>query len=99
MIDKRYQASYGGSMTTTTNAPSLPPPAGLDFTGAKIANHRPGARVRTWMGERGEVISLGGDRRGMCPLEHRVYRVRIGGETTVHEWAAWMLTGATGGAL
>jgi hypothetical protein len=79
-------------MTSTTTAPSYPPPSGLDFTGAKIANHCPGARVRTWTGEFGEILNLGGERRGMCSLEHRVYRVRLDGETVVHEWNAWMLT-------
>jgi hypothetical protein len=28
----------------------------------------------------------------MCPLEERVYAVRLDGETIVHEWRAWMLT-------
>lgn len=77
---------------------TVPPPDGLDFTGAKIAAHKPRARVRTWTGQLGEVVNLGGCRRGMCPLEHRVYLVRLDGETVVHEWRAWMLTAATGGA-
>jgi hypothetical protein len=78
-------------MNSSTNATNIPAP-GYDFTGAKIANLKPGRRVRTWTGELGEVQGLGGARRGMCPLEQRVYQVRLDGETTVYEWAAWMLT-------
>lgn len=77
---------------TTSESKGLPAP-GLDFTGAKIADHKPGRRVRTWTGALGQVRGLGGARRGMCPLEHRVYQVQIDGEATVYEWAAWMLTG------
>lgn len=79
-------------MTNTTE--TTRPAPGLDFTGAKIANHRPGARVRTWTGETGTVLGLGGSRRGMVPLEDRVYEILIDGETVRHGWAAWMVTAA-----